>query len=383
MSHRIVRHAAKALTAAVVAGSALLATTGPAMAAEPAGLPMAPMAGAFSQSDITAIIAKHNAYRDEVKVGHLSWDANLAAEAQRWAETLAAKGGKINSASHNDPTNADYHEGENLHQGPASEPLSATTTGWYAEKAAWEAEPDKTRYKGNDNFQHWGHYSQMVWSTTTRVGCGTAVGEDGRYTSCRYQAPGNIEGKQAYQPGGTAPTPPDTTPAGTVKDPKGVHPEDCAYNPGGRGGYNTYVDTLALKQMDWEQELADGINAYRTQKGLPALKYSKSLARPAMWTSLEAYNAKGFTQLDSHGMDAGARAHYCGGYSGYLGVGQYSSTSVAGAKWQKALDLWKKSPGVERWMSDPNMRYFAVGMAYGGDDVNRAPAYYTVMFGDH
>lgn len=34
-------------------------------------------------------------------------------------------------------------------------------------------------------------------------------------------------------------------------------PADCAYNPGGRGGYGSYVDGLALDQMDWEQDLAN------------------------------------------------------------------------------------------------------------------------------
>jgi hypothetical protein len=38
------------------------------------------------------------------------------------------------------------------------------------------------------------HYTQVVWSGTTRVGC--AIHSDGRwdYLICRYSPPGNIEG---------------------------------------------------------------------------------------------------------------------------------------------------------------------------------------------
>ncbi len=57
-----------------------------------------------------------------------------------------------------------------------------------------EAQPSMT------NFEHWGHFSQIVWKGTTHVGCATQqcstlqnVGSDVPpvFTVCNYSPPGN------------------------------------------------------------------------------------------------------------------------------------------------------------------------------------------------
>ena len=41
------------------------------------------------------------------------------------------------------------------------------------------------------------HYTQMVWPTTTRVGC-AIFAADMDYLICRYSPPGNIDGKPVF-----------------------------------------------------------------------------------------------------------------------------------------------------------------------------------------
>jgi uncharacterized protein YkwD len=389
MNSSLAPTAARFLTATVFAAAAITGSTGTAFAADntgaahPVSAPFPHAALATTNVDaqtMASILAKHNNARDEVKVGHLSWDDGLATDAQRWADALAAQGGPL---SHDDPANADHHEGENLGKdSPSTASPANSTDRWYAEKAKYDTEPNKTTYNGNPNFASWGHYSQMVWAGTTKIGCGTATSASGRYTSCRYSVAGNTEGQLAY-PGAAIPAPlppPATPPSGS-----GVHPEQCAYNPGGRGGYGSYVDGLALDQRDWEQDLANAINAYRAQNRLPSLAYSRTLARPAMWASLDSYNRGSGSPngVDSRGMNSTTRVKYCSGYTGYLGEVSYSAKDIGGAKWQRALDSWKRTPDNNRWLLDRQAKVFAVGMAYGGNDTDRVPAYYTVDFGDH
>ena len=43
-----------------------------------------------------------------------------------------------------------------------------------------------------------GHYTQMVWKDTTKIGCGEASNTDVTYLVCRYTPPGNYPGDTAY-----------------------------------------------------------------------------------------------------------------------------------------------------------------------------------------
>ncbi|GIY00510.1 u6-Nephitoxin-Nsp1b_2 [Caerostris extrusa] len=52
-------------------------------------------------------------------------------------------------------------------------------------------------------FGDWGHFSQVVWATSWRVGCGRAMFmEDGWYTTflvCNYGPTGNMEDGEMYK----------------------------------------------------------------------------------------------------------------------------------------------------------------------------------------
>lgn len=43
-----------------------------------------------------------------------------------------------------------------------------------------------------------GHYTTMVWRTTSRVGCAVHQGRDWDYLVCRYADAGNVQGQRVY-----------------------------------------------------------------------------------------------------------------------------------------------------------------------------------------
>jgi len=177
-------------------------------------------------ADQAAILAAHNNARQEVGVAALVWDDALATDAQAWVDFLIAnRGGELDHGSNADAlSSAAKNQGENLNAG---RPPGDMTIGWYAEKAAFDASPDKTVQNGIS----WGHYSQMVWSTTTNVGCGTAPGGPfGRVNACRYSPGGNFLGQ-----------PPFTAPAGGA--PQGGPQNDGAQTGGTGGTQNEGTDT--------------------------------------------------------------------------------------------------------------------------------------------
>jgi pathogenesis-related protein 1 len=149
-----------------------------------------------------AIVAAHNKLRADVGVTKkLSYSKTLAAGAQAWAEHLK----KTNACKmrHSEP-NGKY--GENLFWGSAVDwtdgrkelqkiSSKRVVESWGSEKADFD-------YSSNQCAagKICGHYTQIVWSSTTKVGCGVAVCEDTKEQvwSCQYQPAGNWVGKKPY-----------------------------------------------------------------------------------------------------------------------------------------------------------------------------------------
>jgi len=138
-------------------------------------------------SDIRAILAHHNKVRANVGVGVLRWDDGLAASAQQWADHLAANGCRM---KHRQPN----VYGENLFQG---------TAGYYtAVDAAKGWESEKKLYGGgvitHKNYLRIGHYTQMVWRDTSKLGCGEAICNGTLLVACNYDPSGNYLGRKPY-----------------------------------------------------------------------------------------------------------------------------------------------------------------------------------------
>ncbi len=141
--------------------------------------------GGMSSADARAVLDAHNQARAEVGVKPLVWSTELAAIASIYATKLARTGQFKHSGQ------GSY--GENLFMGTAGAygPVDGVRS-WVGEKQD---------YDYNANHGHGkvvGHYTQVVWSGTTAVGCGQAVGYGSMWMVCNYYPAGNIVGQRPY-----------------------------------------------------------------------------------------------------------------------------------------------------------------------------------------
>jgi hypothetical protein len=169
------RNAMRILSATVAA----VLMTAPLAAARPAG---------FERE----LLSLHNAERAEVGVAPMAWDDGLAAEAHAYARRLAARNRGLAHSNAKDRPG----QGENLWYGTAGYfPIAAMFGSWADERRLFRRGvfPDVAR---RGNWQGVGHYTQIVWADTDRVGCGVARGGGWDYLVCRYSPAGNIIGQR-------------------------------------------------------------------------------------------------------------------------------------------------------------------------------------------
>jgi hypothetical protein len=136
------------------------------------------------------ILAAHNAARAEAGVAPLVWDNALGNGAAVYAQQLAMSGRFEHSDRH-----ARRGIGENLWMGShgAFSPESMVG-GWAAEKR-WFVPGTFPNNSRTGSWEDVGHYTQMIWPSTQRVGC--AIASSGRidYLVCRYATAGNMDGR--------------------------------------------------------------------------------------------------------------------------------------------------------------------------------------------
>src|SRR4051812_20206684 len=152
----------------------------------------------LSAEDIKGLLDIHNRERAAVGVPPLVWNDAVAAHAQDWAKYLADGNPgphcifvpgweKIESCTH--------HEGENIasrspHKSTDIAPMAEF---WVSEKKDYHGGPY------NDSVGPvTGHYTAMVWKSTTDVGCGFAYNNKTDFLSCRYIPAGNFNGQMPY-----------------------------------------------------------------------------------------------------------------------------------------------------------------------------------------
>jgi len=171
----------------VVAAATLLVTP-LAMSAEFA------TGSAFKTSDVESFVAYHNRIRAAVGVAPVEWSTAIAAHAQKWADRLAAEG----KLEHR-PVDGEWARvyGENL---AIDSSILACAKAWHSEIEQYPSlQPIPSDFSGFTA----GHYTQMVWRTTKRIGAGVAVVKYGRFMGstlvvCNYDPAGNIVGRKPY-----------------------------------------------------------------------------------------------------------------------------------------------------------------------------------------
>ncbi len=117
-----------------------------------AALTVVPAAARAPDPDFAArILAAHNQVRAGYHEPPLVWDEGLATDAAGWARRLAVSG-----------------------QGAF--PDVSSTGSW----------------------RDVGHFTQMIWRNTTKVGCAIASSHSDDILVCRYSPPGNREGETPF-----------------------------------------------------------------------------------------------------------------------------------------------------------------------------------------
>jgi pathogenesis-related protein 1 len=132
----------------------------------------------------SAMLAAHNFYRRQVGTPPLVWSAGLASIAQEWANHL------VQSGAYGHRPEGQY--GENLFEvvGPPADERQVVNA-WAAEQAGYD-------HRRNTCSGRCGHYTQIVWRDTRRVGCGVAQKNRREIWVCNYDPPGNILGERPY-----------------------------------------------------------------------------------------------------------------------------------------------------------------------------------------
>jgi hypothetical protein len=140
------------------------------------------------------LLAAHNRERDSGGIAPLAWDPVLAAEAADWGERLAAAG----EFDHDPDLDGDDPQGENLWAGtPGAYSPEEMVGGWIEEKKHFRP----GRFPDNSltgDLADVGHYTQLMWRETDRVGCALAAGAAEEVLVCRYRTAGNVVGEVPF-----------------------------------------------------------------------------------------------------------------------------------------------------------------------------------------
>lgn len=135
-------------------------------------------------SEMAVFLHAHNRVRARHCAPPLVWSTEVAWRAQAWADELTERGCAF------EHSHGPY--GENLARGIAGvhdDPAEIVEL-WYRELEEY--------HFGQGGFSlATGHFTQMIWANSRRLGCGTSTCGGKRIWVCHYDPPGNYRGEYA------------------------------------------------------------------------------------------------------------------------------------------------------------------------------------------
>jgi uncharacterized protein YkwD len=141
------------------------------------------------------LLAAHNVERVRVGAKPLTWSPILAENAQKWANHLAGTA----TFEHAVISKAEGDQGENLWMGTRqSYEVEEMVQAWIDERKLYK--PGK--FPANSTSGNWtdvGHYTQLIWHDTRKVGCAIAANQNDEFLVCRYDPPGNWQGQNPLE----------------------------------------------------------------------------------------------------------------------------------------------------------------------------------------
>ncbi len=143
------------------------------------------------------MLSAHNQVRSQHGIPPLRWSERLAQDASAWADHLVEQEScKM--------VHSDSGQGENLfwaspvywsERDTAVQPVTPEDV-----VESWASEQQVYDYARNTCLGPMcGHYTQIVWETTTEVGCAKRIcPNNAQVWVCRYSPPGNVVGQRPY-----------------------------------------------------------------------------------------------------------------------------------------------------------------------------------------